>query len=392
MMTQALYNTMPIDVLSPGDIRHIASHEGGMSVSLYMPCHRVGTKKPEDMLRFKNLVSRAKDMLEESGMDERSAEKHIRPLRKLQSEEKFWEQQNLGLACFLKDDDLSVYRLPVTFEERVHVDDRFHIKPLMPFAEKDDVFYALALSKHRVMLYKVARCTLEHVKTPDMPGTIEEALKYDDPERQVQFHSGTPAGTSREGKRSAMYHGQGVNSNDDDDEVERFFRIVNRVVHRTLGKNHYAPLVLAAIGEYHALYRKVNTYDRMVETGVMHNPFDMSGEEFHHSVWEAVSPVFMKKRNKLKDHFRDVMGTGGSSAKIEQVVPAAYDGRVEALFVNAGETVEGQLNTETGSVEDGEEDLVELGALYTLKTGGDIYAEDTDDVLDDGPLAAIFRY
>jgi hypothetical protein len=49
----------------------------------------------------------------------------------------------------------------------------------------------------------------------DVPTSIAEALKYDDPEKNLQFHTGTTGGGG--GERSAMFHGQGAGN----DEQER---------------------------------------------------------------------------------------------------------------------------------------------------------------------------
>jgi len=45
----------------------------------------------------------------------------------------------------------------------------------------------------------------------DTPRKIEDILKYDDPEKQLQYHTGTSSG---KGKRSAIFHGHGVGTDD----------------------------------------------------------------------------------------------------------------------------------------------------------------------------------
>jgi len=46
------------------------------------------------------------------------------------------------------------------------------------------------------------------VELEDVPQSIAEALRYDDPEKSLQFHTGTSGGGN--GERAAMFHGQGI--------------------------------------------------------------------------------------------------------------------------------------------------------------------------------------
>jgi hypothetical protein len=82
------------------------------------------------------------------------------------------------------------------------------------------------------------------------------------------------------------------------------------------------------------------------------------------------------------------------------VIPAAYYGRVEQLFVAVGVQQWGLFNpgisTSTIDVhsepELGDEDLLDAAAVHTIVNGGTVYAVEPDKVPDEAPLAAVFRY
>ncbi len=51
---------------------------------------------------------------------------------------------------------------------------------------------------------------------------------------------------------------------------------------------------------------------------------------------ELVGPVLLEKRRKAVEILDQLRGTPKASEKIEEIVPAAYGGRVKILFVELG--------------------------------------------------------
>jgi hypothetical protein len=58
------------------------------------------------------------------------------------------------------------------------------------------------------------------LEVPEMPRSLEETMAHDDAERQMRFHTETPA--TRSGNRPAIYHGHGAGA--DDAETRRWIR------------------------------------------------------------------------------------------------------------------------------------------------------------------------
>ena len=65
------------------------------------------------------------------------------------------------------------------------------------------------------------------VELPGAPRSLADALRYDEPDRQLQFYTGTPAGGDR---RAAMFQGQGTGIDDAKTNLLRFLRQVDRAV------------------------------------------------------------------------------------------------------------------------------------------------------------------
>ena len=96
--------------------------------------------------------------------------------------------------------------------------------------------------------------------------------------------------------------------------------------------------------------------------------------------------------------YRELLGTGRTSNDIEQILPAANEGRVETLLVSLESQSWGVVDAETGAVhlhdscEAGDEDLLDTAAVLTLSQRGTVYALNRDEMPSGAPIAAVFRY
>jgi hypothetical protein len=106
----------------------------------------------------------------------------------------------------------------------------------------------------------------------------------------------------------------------------------------------------------------------------------------------------LKAQHEAAAAYERLLGLGRASGEIETVVLAAYNGQVEHLFVAVGVQCWGTFDPTTHAVhwhreeQAGDEDLLNLAAIYTLLNGGTVYAVAPEYVPDIRPLAAIFRY
>lgn len=95
------------------------------------------------------------------------------------------------------------------------------------------------------------------------------------------------------------------------------------------------------------------------------------------------------------------MGSAQASYEIEEIAPAALDGRIDALFIARGARHWGVIDRSTNEVELTDEpgenahDLVSKAAVETVLHGGRAYlvnAEELPETVEEAVLAAIFRY
>jgi len=395
-----------MNTLTRSDLRELVEQCKRLCISMYMPTERAGKEVEQNPIRLKNLLVEAEERLVERGVRVSEAQELLVSARMLLRDSLFWQHQSDGLVLFLSSDALRYYRLPLNFEQLVVVSDRFHIKPLLPLLSSGGRFYILALSQEQIRLLQGTRYRVGEIELKDVPKSLTEVLKWDDPEKRLQFHTSTqtPGGERTSsaigGVRPAIFHGHGVASADDPkDYISRYFHQVDRGISEVLSGER-VPLVLAGVDYLHPIYREANTYPYLVDEGVEGNPEKLSAEELHTRAWPIVHPLFLADQEDAAARYRQLAGAGSkrASSDLNQVVLAAYRGRVETLFVALGVQRWGVFDPDSNEIElheetrPGDEDLLDLAAVHTLLNGGLVYAIEPEEVPGKASLAALFRY
>ncbi len=385
-----------MDTLSKRELEVLTEVPEGPCVSLFLPTHRAGTQIQQDPIRLKNLLGEARESLVETkGLRTTEADEILEPAQDLLSDAVFWRYQGDGLALFLSRDTFRYYRLPLSFEELAVVADRYHLKPLLPLLSDDGLFYILALSQNEVRLLSASRRNVDEVELgEDVPESLADALKFDDPEKQLQFHTGTSGGGG--GGRSAVFHGHGADD-DSKDDILRYFRQIDRGLGDVL-KEREAPLVLAGVDYLLPIYREASTYPALLDGGVTGNPEESSAEELHERAWEIVEPRFREGRREALALYGQLAGTGSASTDPREIVPAAYYGRIGTLLAASGARRWGAFDPATGEVdlhdepESGDGDLLDFAAIQTILNGGAVYVTDPEEMPEGAEVACLFRY
>lgn len=396
------------DQFTQTDLQSLMQTSAHRAVSIYMPANRVTTETQKDMLRFKNLVNQAQEELMERGMRRPDALRLMKPAADLQNDSEFWQNQSHGLAIFLAiDAEPKIYRLPVRFTEMCYIANRFYVKPLLRLFSHDGNYFVLALSQKDVRLFKGNRDGLVQEPVEDLPTDIEQALGEWQPQRELQYHTGTGK-ASDDGRQAAMFHGHAGSEVQMKDELLRFFRRIDDALHPHL-REEKAPLVLAAVDYLHPLFAEATRYPNLLEAGHEGNPDELSDQELHSATWELVSPIFQQRLRADQDRFAQLAGTGRTGAYVDEVAVAAFQGRVETAFLAQGSRVWGRFDTAVGKVvqqteptektnppdhalDELNEDLLDFIALHTYLNGGTVHVPPPEDIPGKGVAGAIFRF
>jgi hypothetical protein len=382
------------------DFERLIDHQAEACVSIFLPTERFGRETDENRIRLKNLLAQAREQLsapEAVSVTLRHPEidQLLAPARDLLDDRPFWENQNRGLALFLSDDVTENYRVPLPLDEQVVIKDHFYLRPLLPLLSTHGNFYLLTLSLGQVKLFEGDLQQLVDVTPEAMPSDLTEALAYDDPELELQFHTSTttPGGA---GERRAMFHGDAM-SEERKERIDRFVHKVANLVEQSLA-GESAPLALAGVSYILSMYRQANRYPYLSEVTIEGNPEHLNPQQLHDAAIAALDERFSAELKEALATYDTQKASERTSDKIQEVLLAAHRGRVDTLLISANQPCWGYVNLDKAEVEVmGQNapralDLVNLAAVYTYLNGGSVYVSTKEEMPDDALVAAIYRY
>lgn len=377
-----------MDALSLQTILDLARPAESLRVSLFVPTQRFGPGSQEaDSTRLKNLVRHAETMLAARGLRAAEIDRLLAPARALFDDRPLWLRSRDGLVVLLGEDGHHVFQVDLPVAEHVYIGHRFSIRPLLPMVGREDSYWVLALSQKRVRLLKGDRVSLTEVPSEHIPGSLSDALQWEDFEKaSLQFHTGT-SGTA--GRRPPVFHGTG--EPDPKNELVRFFRDIDRGLHEHLGDDH-APLVLAGVDYLMPLYREISTCPSLLDDAVTGNPDALGELTLHERSWAIVSEALDRERDRLLETVGDMWASPRVLTEPSGIVDAAAAGRIDSLLLSDDAGVWPREPRGTGAAEPTDDDLLESAAIGTLRSSGTVVVFPAGRMPHEEDAVALLRY
>lgn len=395
-----MFTYKDINHFSKAEFSTLVAEREGPCVSFFLPLSAWrGHEGQAAPLHLRALVAQAEQQLLARGLPAAAIERLLTPVTTLAAPHReVWTPQPHSLALFVAPDCFLFYRLPLPLSERVIVDRRFYIVPLVPLVDGEDCFYTLALSQNAVRLFQGARYQMTEIELTDAPTSLADLLRYDEVERSLQLH--TSGSSTGRGPSPAIFHGQGVSG---DEKVVhanllRFFHAVERAVTARLLKER-APLVLAGVAVDQGLYRKINRYPCLETHGIPGNPDKLTADALHGPAWAIVEPYFQQAPERALMRYRQGAGQGDGHtvSDIQNVVLTAAYHQVDSLFTTLSCQIWGRFIADSHQVilhktaEAGDEELVNLAVIHTLSSQGAAYLVEPKQLPTGVTVAAILR-
>jgi hypothetical protein len=370
--------TLHTDIPSRSEVERLLTARDPSCVSIYLPTSPITQEAQADRIELKNLASAAVQQLEAANGERRDVAEIRGFLDELVDDDEFWAEQARSLAVFASPTRVRTFRLPNRLTSEVEVADRFYVKPLLRAVTFPQAAFVFALAAGAVRLVEVTREGPPFtVDVPDLPRDAASA-----------------AGKASIGDRSPVRRIQG--SEGQKIRLRQFARKVDHALRGVL-TGLELPLILAATEPLDAIYRSVNSYPHLVETGIAGNPEGRSDEELASAARTVLDAEYERELGEVRARFDLRSSDGRASADVATVARAATIGAVDTLVVDIDEKLPGELDEATGAVAFGDDDARTYGvvdeiARRVLLSGGQVLAVRTDDVPGGGALAAILRY
>jgi len=368
-----------------------------LGVSIFLPTHVRGSEIRQDPIRLRNLTARARDDLVSTGLSRTEAEAFVGPAMALVEDYRFWQHQDHGLALFLDGGEPRSYRVPIPLAERVVVGPGFRVKPLLPLLEADGAFVVVTITADEVRLFDAFRFAMTEDKTTDLPDSVAAILGEPDYENPLQASPVARPNTGAIDISQAQVYGDSPAEWRKARLVE-FTRRVAAALRQHLAANP-VPVVLVAAAEMGGHIQKLGTLDPLLAGVLERDPGSLDDAQLHDAAYAVMRPRLDAARTAAVERFETLHGGGDARAAtgVDELVRAAYQGRIDTLLLAEDDTVWGRYTEATDDIATGAafettgEDLLEAVAVQTLQHGGAVHLLSTKE-MSHRPAAAILRF
>ncbi len=381
-----------MDDINKKDIEEILDNSHEPCLTLLMPTETIAGEAVDKMkIRYKNLIKEGEKKLKERwNYSDEDVQKFLKPLKKYLNDRDFWLNQSSGLVMLKDKDNFAYYRLPVKFREKVALEKHFHIKPYVSEILSERRFFLLAVSRNSCRFFQGTPRDIEEITIEDLPQGIDALIADEDLESSTQQHSAARGGAS------VIHHGHDDRDQKAPAELLRYLKAINSSL-----KPHFQdknlPLIVMCVKDLFPHLKKVFEYQNLLDKFIQGNPDRLSPKELLDKARPIIEPHFKHPYNEMAEKYQELKGSENTSAQIEEIAPASYQGRIANLLVSAAKDKNGIYHSDKGEIELGLNppegyDLINFSVINTLKTGGDIYLFSGDEIPDNSNICAIFRY
>lgn len=382
-------------LISGNEFKKLANIHDQHCVSMYVPTDRAGqdVDNKKGQIILKNCLKDVKSRLKDYQLNDPEIEDYLQPATDLLTDTHFWRNQSDCLVILLNNNKMRVYTLPIDQPELTYVADHFYLLPILPIFTYDSMFYLLSLSLNNIKFYEATRYSLaEIILEGIVPEKLEEVVGYKFQEKSLQFRTG------QGGEASVIYHGQGSGKDDKAMETEKFLRAVDQSL-MSMIKEDDVPLVLACVDHYYPIYKKITAYSNLFSDHISGNHEETSPKLLHEMALEVVDDYFQERRKTATKRLKEQSPVGKTSFDLNDIIPAAIDGRIESLFIRKSKDRFGLYDKINRSLIIDESQkakqasLFNLAAIQTWLKDGDVFIVEKEDMPIEGTsMNALFRY
>ena len=371
------------DIPTGADVSALMVARGPASVSIYLESSPLSEFVEKSKLTFKDQLKTALAQVRESAQDREArlnADKIEELGNELLGDSQFWVYLSNSLAVFITPEGIRTFRLPNRLPQSVEVADRFNVKPLLRSITFAQTAFVLALSQNAVRLVEVTADLPAHtISVYGMPTDAIDAL-------------GVPsiAGRAPNGRIQGS-EGQKV-------RLHQYARAVDQALRNFL-VGHSRPLILVAAEPLASIFRSVNSYSNLLETGIRGNSETIGDAELADQVRPILDEYYAAQLTDLSSRFMDLEPTGRAQKDLAEIARSATFGAVSTLLVNIESKATGHLAEDTGAITfDSEDDasnypLVDEIVRRVYEHGGTVLAVRAEDLPSTATeAAAILRF
>lgn len=387
-----------MDILTKEIYEDLLNRQEEMLISMYFPTYKMGPDIKQNTIRFKQRIRQAEDKLYNMKWRKSEVESFLKPASDLIDNTVFWQNQSEGLAVFLGQEKMDYYHLPYSVKEDTVLSNKFYTKPLIPLFTEGGEYYILALSQNEVRLLRANKQSIQEIEMKDAPKRLEDMKVDQDSRTKLQTKTAHTVSKSSLSYNKAT-QGQAVENDFDVNQLNRYFRAIDESLDRYKKKENL-PLILAGVEYLIPIFKEISKYPNIADEYIKGNPEILSADDLHKQSWDIMEPKFIRIQKLAQAKYNQYKGQNNKlyANSLESIIPKAYNGQVETLFIDKDAEKWGVHDLEKNKVKiynDKKfeaEDLIGYASALTTTRGGTVYAVDSERLPDGKEVAAVLRY
>lgn len=338
------------DHITQADLTQLLTLEDGLFLSLYMPMARSFPDQEQNRVRYRNLLRQLRERFERHPAA--TDTNLLGPFEALVHDDDLWQNPRDGLAVIGGDGFFKVFSLHQTVAEEVCIDQQPYLKPLMQISQSAGRYQVLCITRDAVRLLEGDQNLLEEVELhPQVPRNLEQALGT---ELTHKRQAGNPHGFSRAADRTsgaARYEaGGGGKQEEIEVDRERYFRAIDKAIIEHHSRSGL-PLILAALPRNQAVYRAISHNALLLEEGINLDPGLLDAAALRLYAADVITRRHNDWLDSVLARYGAAQGRSLASTDISEIGEAVFAGRVSVLMVQAGRSLPGAVDPESGAVQ-----------------------------------------
>lgn len=397
--TEALPDTTQAELpvrLTREQFVELANFQQDCCISFYMPTLSspgVDVNRQKNFIGFKNKLQQIVSILKERNMNESEVETLLKPGYNLLRDERFWDSMSQGLAVFISDGYFKYVKLPVNSVDKILVNSKFYLTPLIPVMTSSDYFFVLVLSKKAAKLYRADAFGMEFIPVPGMPNGVEDVVHFENKGDKSLYRTDTSGAGA-----GANYHGAGTGRPEPKENLAMYFDEVDETLWKEVLSRENVPLLLVGVEYLIPIYKQVAKYKPIWDEAITGSHEHEDTSSLYDLARQVMEPYFQERISKALNIYGNQSATELTSSIVDDVIPAAHYGRVSHLFAIRNEHIWGSFDEMNNNLtiheeqEDGDECMIDKAVIKTLLTGGEVFILPKERMPAQSKLAAVMRY
>lgn len=369
-------------------------------VTIYHPLKNAGTGAATRAELLRDVLEIAERQLVQFGLNLQEARRYLRVTRRMANSGGTHQSGSAAtIALFASADSVRTELLPYHCPPAVEVGHHWHLTPLMRLLTWPVEFHLVAFTQGRVSLYRGTREKLTQAALPiTVPPNPNDRLRPTGDECAIPLRNGESSGQAWP-KRSVIDNPigrPGITGN----ELSMHVNAVARGTAQYVSLDPL-PIVVAAEDALQSAFRLAYEGTELAEPGICGDPGRLTRTELHRQAVNLIDAHYESELRSARDRFQRIAETAEVSRLLEEIVPAACQGRVNSVIAAFGQRIWGTWDPVGQMVvvldrsrirQSGTTDLLDLALRETLRHGGDVKVVAPEFVPDSASLAAVLRW